>query len=371
MVDGTGRVAALDKDREEYERVLKYPLVKTALSGISGRDVWLEKIQNLLLLRTVAAPILTEKGTVGALIFGFALGNEAAQQDEKMIGAEVAFFGNKFVRGSSLSQSDATEIESFMNARFERLNIPNASVEPEMAVIGGRRYLTTSALFPNVVAPSNNPPATQLGYILLSSVDEEVEGPLASFRTRAMIATLGFLVIAVVLMLMAIRSFIRPIERIEQGVLEIIGGNRDVKFNPDGMGECATLAYQMNQLVATLTGRPAEDSDSEVSWTDPLFIEDLAPDEQDALIGSGELGQQFAQSSEAKLTDDYYRQVFNDYCSARKSTGEKLDGVTFERFRAKLQKNEESLRKKYKCQAVKFQVQVKEGKATLKPVPIR
>jgi hypothetical protein len=315
---------------------------------------------------------LTDKGAVGgALIFGFALGNEAAQQDEKMVGAEVAFFANKFVRGTSLSQSDATEIEGFMGSRFDRLNVPNSSVEPEMAVIGGRRFLTISALFPTVVAPSNNPPATQMGYILLSSVDEEVEAPLASFKTRALIATLGFLVIAVVLMLMAIRSFIRPIERIEQGVLEIIAGNREVKFNPDGMGECATLAYQMNQLVASLTGRPAEEGDSEASWTDPLFIEDLAPDEQDALIGGGELGQQFAQSTEAKLTEDYYKQVFNDYCAARKSTGEKLEGVTFERFRAKLQKNEESLRKKYSCQAVKFQIQIKEGKVTLKPVPIR
>jgi hypothetical protein len=54
----------------------------------------------------------------------------------------------------------------------------------------------------------------------------------------------------------------------------------------------------------------------------------------------------------------------------RDECGEGSDGLTFDRFRVKLEKNKETLVQKYGCRTVRFQVYVKEGKAALKAPPV-
>ena len=51
--------------------------------------------------------------------------------------------------------------------------------------------------------------------------------------------------------------------------------------------------------------------------------------------------------------------------------GEAAEGLTFERFRQKLESNKATLVGKYGCRTVRFQVYVKEGKAALKATPVR
>ena len=46
------------------------------------------------------------------------------------------------------------------------------------------------------------------------------------------------------------------------------------------------------------------------------------------------------------------------------------DDVSFENFIAKLKVNEGKLKAQYQCRTVRFRVITKDGKVTLKPVPI-
>jgi hypothetical protein len=66
---------------------------------------------------------------------------------------------------------------------------------------------------------------------------------------------------------------------------------------------------------------------------------------------------------------DYYKRVFTEYVQSRRDTGAP-DDVSFESFIAKLRVNEGKLKAQYNCRAVRFRVVVKDGKTTLKPVPI-
>jgi hypothetical protein len=66
---------------------------------------------------------------------------------------------------------------------------------------------------------------------------------------------------------------------------------------------------------------------------------------------------------------DYYKRVFTEYVDARKQSGSPED-VSFETFIAKLRVNEGKLKAQYNCRAVRFRVVMKDGKVTLKPVPI-
>ena len=67
----------------------------------------------------------------------------------------------------------------------------------------------------------------------------------------------------------------------------------------------------------------------------------------------------------------HFQEVFRDFVATREKCGEPADGLTFDKFVAKLRKNKEQLVVKYNCKTVRFQVYVKEGKAALKATPVK
>jgi hypothetical protein len=68
--------------------------------------------------------------------------------------------------------------------------------------------------------------------------------------------------------------------------------------------------------------------------------------------------------------DEEYRSVFQDYVDTRQRCGETVEGITFEKFTAKLRANRDQLIERYACRRVKFQVYVKDGRAALKATPL-
>jgi hypothetical protein len=69
--------------------------------------------------------------------------------------------------------------------------------------------------------------------------------------------------------------------------------------------------------------------------------------------------------------DQHFQETFRDFLSTRQKCGEPNDGMTYDKFAAKLRKNKEQLVQKYNCRTVRFQVYVKDGKAALKATPVK
>ncbi len=67
----------------------------------------------------------------------------------------------------------------------------------------------------------------------------------------------------------------------------------------------------------------------------------------------------------------HFQEVFRDFVATREKCREPADGLTFDKFKAKLLKNKEQLVAKYQCRTVRFQVYVKDGKAALKATPVK
>jgi hypothetical protein len=81
-----------------------------------------------------------------------------------------------------------------------------------------------------------------------------------------------------------------------------------------------------------------------------------------------------ARAAPAPAVDDeegHWREVFEDFLRVRRECGEAAEGLTYARFRQKLESNKATLLTKYGCRTVRFQVYVKEGKAALKATPVR
>ncbi|HEX8818459.1 MAG TPA: MXAN_5187 family protein [Archangium sp.] len=69
--------------------------------------------------------------------------------------------------------------------------------------------------------------------------------------------------------------------------------------------------------------------------------------------------------------EHHFQEVFREFAATRNECGEPNDGLTYDKFVAKLRKNKEQLVQKYACKTVRFQVYVKEGKAALKATPVK
>lgn len=148
---------------------------------------------------------------------------------------------------------------------------------------------------------------------------------------------------------------------------DIINGNIDRTFRPVG-AELDGLANALNVMMARLLGRPEPGDEEFDDEGNPIvlgrveFEEAVKPTSQKA--PDPELAA-LAQESEP----DYYKRVFTDYLAARKGIGQP-DEVSFENFIAKLKMNEGKLKAQFHCKAVRFRVVTKDGKVSLKPVPI-
>jgi len=69
--------------------------------------------------------------------------------------------------------------------------------------------------------------------------------------------------------------------------------------------------------------------------------------------------------------EHHFQETFRDFLATRQKCGEPNDGMTYDKFAAKLRKNKEQLVAKYNCKTVRFQVYVKDGKAALKATPVK
>jgi hypothetical protein len=69
--------------------------------------------------------------------------------------------------------------------------------------------------------------------------------------------------------------------------------------------------------------------------------------------------------------DAHWREVYQQYISTRKQCGESIDNLTFEKLAVTLKKTRDQLIEKHGAAAVRFSVQVKEGKAALKAQPVK
>jgi hypothetical protein len=82
------------------------------------------------------------------------------------------------------------------------------------------------------------------------------------------------------------------------------------------------------------------------------------------------LGHAPAEASPPRI-DPYFKQIFDQFVSAKKSCNESTAGLVYEKFADKLVKNRDDLMMKTGCREVRFTVYIKDGKAALKATPVK
>ncbi len=109
----------------------------------------------------------------------------------------------------------------------------------------------------------------------------------------------------------------------------------------------------------------APPSSQPAGTTQPLSLDD------DILGGIAPPPAPAAAPSGAGDVDPYFKQVYDQFVSVKKSCNENTAGLTYQKFADKLVKNRDDLMAKTGCREVRFTVYVKDGKAALKATPVK
>ncbi len=355
---------------------LVYKSVALALeSRQTTSDIWYYT-QLKSLMKVGVAPIIDDVDEVaGALVVAYSLTAKEARLQHGLLGLDVAYFHGDSVHATSFADSkgkeDVRKKEALAKPLFSKglakLALENGVADKVVRLkLGGEEYLATAGRLPRF---SSKPfpkdyPAPDSGAVVLMSLTD-AKAPLSTVTGTILLLGIGALVIGILAIMLTARTILGPLDEIELGINEIINGNIDRTFSPAG-SDLDGLANGLNVMLARLLGRPEpgeeeyDDEGNVIGAAGSMSFDTDGLSEKDAA----------ALNLAAESEPDYYKRTFDEYVAAKQSVGDNVDSINYEGFVAKLRLTEANLKKKYSARAVRFKVVTKDGKVTLKPVPI-
>jgi hypothetical protein len=352
----------------------KFPAVDRALKGEAVKDVW--TLSNRM-LQVGLAPIRKAEGgaTLGALLVGYVLSANEAQEARRLLDAEIAYFhdgkvlASSFVLGGEGGQGggkeDMTKTQALNGLLFgdeklaEQALKKGGPTDVTRLTLEGREYAVS-------VAPlTGNFGDKTSGFVVLASAASR----MSDVRDAGMkVILLGLIAIVVALgaAVMTAKRFIAPLDKIELGVAEIINGNVDYTFKPVGP-DFEGLSNSLNVMLARLLGRdePNEDAVEEEDGPQKWKAEQMVIEEGDGTAPASAT-QGLANESEAA----YYPRLYNEYVAALRNLGQPTDGLSIPAFMAKLRLAEAGLREKWSCRMVRFQLASRDHQLVFRPVRV-
>lgn len=381
IVDETGRTLARNGARNvmfAQSLMPQLPALQAALkSGKPVHDVWLQREDDKL-LQTAIAPIRSESGAVlGALIVGYELSNGVAKREAALLGHEIAFLAEGKVYSASLEGAVAQTLRGFLfgphAAATQRVLAGQLAVSPLWsAQLQGNDYSGVISRLPML-------PSHPVAVALLANRTQRL-AVLAVLDVIPILTVLAALLVFLYGVVIG-NSIMRPIERIEEGVLAVINGRSDVRLDTKSP-EFGGLAFRINQLLNVMTGtaEPSEDEHGRVSlspsqrdWKDAEFADSRAARGSAPAPAAEEPIDDPAVSAKLALEEQgsYTRRIYIEYATAKAALGEDVSNLPQDRFEQRLAGRATALLHKHGCRMVRFQVETRDNQVILRPVLIR
>ena len=387
VIDSGGVGVARTRDRawfgpETANVARQHPSIGPVVAeGKVLKDIWIVKGSPM---NVAAAPVRHDGKVVGAVIIGYRLTDQEARRDKEIVQTEVAYFlGQRLAQSSTLGNLEENMLQEIVTEQ-KLYEVGEGRGQTVEFVLNTRRYLAAVGYM------AGNPSAPRAGYVVFEDYDAALKS-----ASEVLILIPATLVVAMLLLIGLFigfyRQFLGGFEEIDNGVAEIINGNLDYWFEIDSKELPGTMSQNLNIMVCQLSGRPLPEENDGLaaeSWSeDRMFIEALDASQfrtkpiESSQIDKDAIGIPSTVDSTSGLSPDvlqlvredaetYYRRTFREYTDARRHTGESLQGLSFSKFSKQIESRAEALREKYRCTQVRFLVQVRDGRVSLKPVPI-
>ncbi|MDB4946545.1 MAG: hypothetical protein JWP97_6079 [Labilithrix sp.] len=358
MVDTGGRIVGRNgSDLNRGDDIgSTYPAFKAAIAaGHSGSDVWTSKGDQYI---ASYAPVRSEDRPAGMLIIGIAINDALARVNETTTGRGV------------LLVSAAGDVVAATN---------NASGEVRTAVTSGAGDVKSALGTGTVIGGGSGDviyaaaPLAGFGDGKSTAVVAAAPASLLPSTGAIPLSILGATALGLVLVIAGgwfLGNYIsRPIASLEEGLLMILNGQTDKRFELDH-AELGGLAFRIDQLLNQLMGVEEDNTDDEgrvskaptaASFGDALAVDRSANSAAGVDVDAARLA--------AEPEGAYYARLYGEYIAAKKALGEPVDHITDATFRTRIQGMEQDAQTKH-GRPVRYQVQSNGREVVLLAVPL-
>ncbi len=339
-------------------------LKSTLASGQSGSDVWYERdryLASYVVVRDEQAKI------IGALVIGRPLNDTLSRVSEKATGRPLVLVvpkGDGFDVVAHSAQQISPLDDAVQGSAKDALK--NALTHQQTDVVrDGDLLIAVSPL----TAFDNGRRA-----LLVAAAPAAL---IADPTGLALFPILGALAIGLLLVIVAgwqLGNYItRPINMLEEGLLGILNGQTDKRFELDH-AELGGLAFRIDQLLNQLMGveedttddegRVSKVSDNPSTFTDALEVDDKRMGATSEVMDAASIERLAAEPAE-----QYYARVYREYVTAKKAVGESTDHISESAFASRIRSMEADAAQKY-GRPVRYQVHARNKEVVLLAVPL-
>jgi hypothetical protein len=329
----------------------KYPVIFAARANPDKtfRDIiYFEDTEKHYLVSV--SSIQDESRTMGFVVVGSALDSNI-WADATLMNAELSYMENDKVLATTFKEERSTE-EVRTRATSRTSTITPFETERFMSI--------AHTLDGNY---SNNSLHAVFSRDMTQLTDSVTSGIL-----WMVIGTFVVFLIALILLQIFVRQFMKPLEEIESGIHQIISGNHDYYFPFDYREIMAkSLAEAMNLMVAVLLGKPLPEEEEDSEWIEENIKFAELKAEEHVEENKAELDAAHKALFEVEA-NAYYKDLFEHFIDAKTTLGHDVAKLTKAKFLHKIAQNETQLRLRMEKSAVRFVVQTKGDDVVLEPV---
>jgi hypothetical protein len=371
-------VAALGTNKYDWYKedvAARHPEMLAVKDGVAREGVWyfrwsVTDSDTAAWYHVGIAPVMQgPEKLIGHVVVGSLIAGGTAQSASANIGgADVAYFNEGKIFASTLKGDEALSRAIFEAGKDK---LAGGGTPPPFTIThDGSEYLVAVRYFSSASADKKT------GFVVLSNMTTKL-ATVQKVKTSIFVVGPVILIILLGAVLIVIRSFVKAFEDIDQGIQEVIAGNKDYEFQVSGNHAFQSeMAQSLNLMSAFLQGkRMPDEEDDEVSasgWGGGFEFDEISRTAMIRATGPLVTGvpMKGAPTEELEPLDEYRRRVFDEYVAARRNLGLGVDDLTFDKFVTKLSENTVALKRKHEAKDVRFSVVVRDGKVVLKPQPI-
>ena len=357
IVDPVGKIIGrngTDLARGE-EMGSAYPAFKDAVAKAhAGSDVWTEARGDQYIASYV--PIRVDEKAAGMLVVGLAINDALAHVNETTSGRGVVLVS---ATGDIVAANAGEDVKAAIKAGAG--DVKNA-LATGTVVSGGSGDVIFAA------APLGGFGDGKHVAVVAAAPASLLPGALA-----IPLSILGATALGLVLVIAAgwfLGNYIsRPIASLEEGLLMILNGQTDKRFELDH-AELGGLAFRIDQLLNQLMGVEEDNTDDDgrvskaptaASFNDAMSVDKGGSHPQGADIDPARL------AAEPEAT--YYARLYREYIEAKRALGKGVEHITDAAFRSRIQGMEQDATSKH-GRPVRYHVQSNGREVSLLAVPL-
>ncbi len=337
----------------------RHPDMKKAIdAGQTGSGVWVDPKNNEQMLASYA-PIRQAGKIVGGVVIGTAFGDARLRNisDDTSKSSLLALVKtNKgMVLIAKSSETTLGELVKTSEAALATDQIVNLTGVPQGHDGSGK----------SLAGYGNGKQAV----IVALTPTQEIGGFMSLFWPMLGVIFLG-LILTIVSATFINNYVSRPISDLEDGLLAIINGQTDLRFELEHP-LLGGLVFRVNSLLNELLGVAEDTTDEEGRPSNApspeSFTGALNLDERMASLSFEDV--EDAQDLRDEVPEDYYKRIFDEYIEAKSSLGDPVDHLRFAPFAQRIKSSEAQLTNKH-GKPFRYRIEAQGKEVVLLAVPL-